>query len=271
MAHTWNAEDYASHSAAQFDWAVELIAKLSLRGDEAVLDLGCGDGKIDARLAALLPHGRVVGLDSSSAMIDLATARYPAAQHPNLAFVRMDVRTIRLPARFEIAFSNAALHWADDHEAILRGVRSCLVPGGRILFQMGGRGNAADVFAAVEAVVRRPGWRGYFDNLALPWSFYGPEDYGTWLPRQGFHAERVELFPRDMHFAEADAFRGWLRTTWFHFTDRLPTHRRDPFLNDVIDAYTAAHPPGADGTIRVRMVRLEVEARASAARDQDEP
>ncbi len=271
MPPTWNAEDYAVNSAPQFDWAIELVAKLALRGDEAVLDLGCGDGKIDARLAALLPEGRVVGLDSSAEMIELATARYPAAQYPNLSFVKMDVRAIRLPDRFDIAFSNAALHWADDHEAILRGVRSCLAPGGRILFQMGGRGNAADVLAVVAAVSRRDRWHAYFDNLELPWRFYGPEDYRTWLPRHGFRAVRVELFPRDMCFAGPEPFRGWLRTTWFHFTDRLPAHLRDPFLDDILEAYAAAHPPDAAGTLRVRMVRLEVEAVAAPAGKRDEP
>lgn len=68
-SYTWNALDYAKHSSAQQTWAREMIRKLSLKGDDRVLDVGCGDGKVTAEIAGLLPHGSVVGIDSSEAMI----------------------------------------------------------------------------------------------------------------------------------------------------------------------------------------------------------
>ncbi|MFQ5544179.1 MAG: class I SAM-dependent methyltransferase, partial [Nitrospiria bacterium] len=80
----WNAEDYAKHASAQQSWARELIAKLKLHGHENVLDIGCGDGKITAEIAAALPNGSVVGIDSADSMIKLARKAYARNKYPNL-------------------------------------------------------------------------------------------------------------------------------------------------------------------------------------------
>jgi len=258
----WNARDYAQHSSAQQQWAEELLPKLGLQGDESLLDLGCGDGKITALLAARLPRGQVLGVDLSPAMIELAQSRFPPTAYPNLAFVPMDAARLTLEPRFDRVFSNATLHWVADHLAVLRGVRACLRPGGRILLQMGGRGNAAAVFQALAEVVARPVWRGAFAGFANPYAFYGPEEYRQWLPQAGFHPLRVELIPKDMQHADAAGLRGWLRTTWFPYTDRLPAERRETFLAEVVAAYLHHHPVDPSGGTHVAMVRLEVEAHA---------
>jgi len=130
----WDARDYAAHSRAQQEWAAELIGKLEMRGDEAVLDVGCGDGRATALIAERLPEGSVLGVDKSASMIALAREQFTPAGHPNLHFCQMDAMRLELPCTFDVAFSTAALHWVDDHEAILRGVRACLRPGRRLLF-----------------------------------------------------------------------------------------------------------------------------------------
>jgi len=256
----WDARDYVAHSAAQQEWARELIAKLRLRGDEEVLDIGCGDGRATALIAERLPQGSVLGVDKSANMIALAAEQFPPAAHPHLTFRQMDATRLALPRAFDVAFSSAALHWVDDHEAMLRGVRSCLRPGGRLLFQMGGRGNIVEALAVVDAVIARSRWRGFFDGFITPYHFHSPEEYEEWLLRAGFCVARAELIPKDMRHVDHQAFLGWLRTTWFPYTARLPAELRDAFLDDVAAAYVAAHPPDAEGVIRVRMVRLEVEA-----------
>ena len=92
QAYRWDSRDYAEHSAAQFEWAKELLGKLKLQGDEPVLDIGCGDGKVSAALAALVPQGSVIGIDNSEEMIALANQNFPAATYPNLFFRVMDAR-----------------------------------------------------------------------------------------------------------------------------------------------------------------------------------
>lgn len=262
LPQQWNARDYAQHSSAQLQWAEELLPKLGLQGDESLLDLGCGEGKITALIAARIPRGKVLGIDLSAEMITLAGAQFPPASHANLSFLQMDVSRIALDRRFDLAFSNAALHWVANHLAVLRGVRTCLRPGGRILFQMGGRGNAAGVFAALEEVLARPQWRGYYLGFANPYSFYSPEQYRDWLPQTGFDPMRLELIPKDMQHPDTAGLLGWLRTTWFPYTDRLPEDRREAFLGEVVTAYLATHPADEAGRTHVAMVRLEVEAHA---------
>src|SRR5712691_4469272 len=97
--HQWNPEDYAKHSAAQLAWARELIARLKLRGDESFLDVGSGDGKVTAELAAALPSGRVVGLNGSREMVEFGRVHYDERRFPNLEFICMDARRIELNRR----------------------------------------------------------------------------------------------------------------------------------------------------------------------------
>jgi trans-aconitate 2-methyltransferase len=258
----WDAEDYANNSAAQTQWAQELISKLALQGKESLLDIGCGDGKITAQLAQILSAGRVLGIDASPSMIRLASERFPLKKYPNLSFLQMDATRIRLSRQFDVAFSSATLHWVEDHVAVLQGVRVCLKPGGKILLQMGGRGNAQDVLRAVQEVMRRLRWQGYFDDVSNPYHFYGPEDYEGWLSQSGFRAIRIELIPKDMQHQGKEGLRGWMRTTWFPYTDRLPPELRAAFINEVVDTYAEQHPVDALGKTHVNMVRLEVEAYA---------
>ncbi|PYI89479.1 MAG: SAM-dependent methyltransferase, partial [Verrucomicrobia bacterium] len=158
----WNPRDYAANSAAQLAWARELMAKLNLRGDERVLDVGCGDGKITAELARALPRGSIVGVDGSAEMLRFARAAFPRSEMANLRFQFMDARELRFAQSFDILFSNAALHWVEDHPAFLRGAAASLKPGGRLVVSCGGKGNAQDVMAAVRATLRLKPFRPFF-------------------------------------------------------------------------------------------------------------
>jgi trans-aconitate 2-methyltransferase len=258
--HKWNAEDYAKNSSAQLQWAQELIAKLALQGGESVLDIGCGDGKISAQLSLSVNKGSVLGIDLSEDMIGLAAEQFPAQSYPNLSFRQMDAADIRLDKKFDVAFSNAALHWVADQMAVLRGVRACLKSGGKILFQMGGYGNADEVFNAIEEVVKRSEWRGHFQDFTPPYHFYRPEEYKEWLLKSGFHIVRAELMPKDMQHQGKEGLKGWLRTTWFPYTDRLSSELSNAFLDEVLESYLIIHPLDAQGNTHVKMVRLEIEA-----------
>ncbi len=97
-AARWNASDYAANSSVQQAWARELIAQLHLRGDEHVLDVGCGDGKVSAEIAQAVPRGSVVGVDASPQMIAFARKTFPSRKHPNLEFKICDAREISLAA-----------------------------------------------------------------------------------------------------------------------------------------------------------------------------
>jgi trans-aconitate 2-methyltransferase len=251
----WNPADYAANSAAQLAWARELIAKLKLRGDERVLDVGCGDGKVTAELARAVPKGTVTGVDTSPEMI-----RFACAAFPRLDFRRMDARRLRFARPFDVVFSNATLHWVDDHQAFLRGAAACLRSGGRLMVSCGGKGNAQDVFSALRPEMRLKRWREFFCTMPAPYFFYAPEDYEKWLPRYGFKSLGVQLTPKDALHEGREGFAAWFRTTWLPYTQRVPENLREEFLSAVAERYLAKHPPATAGKVHVRMVRLEIDA-----------
>ena len=136
----WDPADYGKHSKIQYRWAQELMAGLQLHGHEAVLDIGCGEGKVSKGIADRLPHGYVIGIDRSEDMIQFARARYSQQVFQNLIFRKMDVRKLDFESQFDVAFSNAALHWIVDHLSFLHKLAKALKGHGRIRFQMGVKG-----------------------------------------------------------------------------------------------------------------------------------
>ena len=247
----------------QQTWARELIAKLKLRGDERILDVGCGDGKITAEIARAVPRGFVAGIDASAEMVGFARKTFPPSQISNLKFQICDARRIKFDRRFGLIFSNAALHWVDDHPAILRGMASVLKPGGRLIVSCGGKGNAQDVFVALRPELRLKRWRAFFRRMPKPYFFYCPADYEKWLPKFGFKIHTLKLVPKDATYDGVDGFAAWMRTTWLPYTQRVPEPLREEFIAAVTERYVAKHPPDADGKVHVRMVRLEIDAQVS--------
>ena len=260
MPCAWNAEDYARSSSGQQKWARELIAKLHLQGDERLLDIGCGDGKVTAEIASTLPHGSVLGVDSSPEMISLAETLYPPTEFSNIRFQLEDASALNFDHEFDVVFSNATLHWVLDQRPVLKGIAGSLKPNGKVLLQMGGRGNAAAVAKVMDEVCARPEWRERFVGFEFPYGFYDADEYRVWLGEAGLLPVRVELIPKDMAHADRDDFEGWVRTTWLPYTQRVEENRRQEFVRQVVDAYLALNPAYSDGSVHLQMIRLEVES-----------
>jgi trans-aconitate 2-methyltransferase len=260
VATKWNAADYAANSVVQQSWARELISKLNLRGDEHALDVGCGDGKVTAEIAQHLPNGTATGIDASPQMIEFAKKTFPPSKFSNLRFRVMDARKIKFERQFDLLFSNAALHWVDDHEKILRGVAAVLKSGARMIISCGGKGNAHDVFVALRPEMRLKRWRPFFRKMPTPYFFYAPGDYEKWLPKFNFKINSLKLVPKDATYPGADGFATWLRTTWIPYVQRVSENLREEFIAAVTQRYVAKHPPDAEGKVHVKMMRLEIDA-----------
>jgi len=256
----WNAVDYGKHSKAQYQWAQELIAGLHLRGCEAVLDIGCGDGKVTKGIADRLPHGYVIGIDRSEDMIKFARKCYSKQAFRNLSFCKMDVRELDFESQFDVAFSNAALHWIVDHRSLLYRVKNALKPNGRILFQMGAKGNAAGIISVLDDLLTSKRWKRYFLDFVFPYGFYEERDYEEWLAQAGLVADSIRRIPKEMKHDGGDGLAGWFRTTWQPYIDRVPAAMRREFIWEVIDGYLKTHPLDREGKSRVEMIRLQVAA-----------
>jgi trans-aconitate 2-methyltransferase len=258
--YTWNAKDYAKNSSTQQAWARELISKLKLNGHESVLDIGCGDGKVTAEIVGHVPDGSVVGVDNSKEMIELASADFTKDKYPNLSFQVTDAGQLPFQEKFDVAFSNAALHWIKDHRPVIAGIQRSLKPGGRILLQMGGKGNAASILSVFDEMMSENEWKQYFSDFTFSYGFYCPEEYAPWINEAGLLPMRIELIPKVMSYDHRDGLAGWVRTTWLPYIERIPDHRKEEFIIEVIDRFIVKYPLDSEGKIHVHMMRLEVEA-----------
>ncbi|MGA3285992.1 MAG: methyltransferase domain-containing protein [Bacteroidota bacterium] len=260
QTYQWNAVDYAKSSSVQQQWARELIRKLNLKGNETLLDIGSGDGKVTAEIASLIPNGSVMGIDSSEEMIVLAQRMYPRDTFINLQFQREDANSLPFENEFDVVFSNATLHWIFDHRPVLRGIFTSLKQGGKILLQMGGKGGAAEVITLLEKQIAAREWCEYFQDYHFPYAFYGPSEYQEWLRESGLKEIRAELIEKDMAHPGRAGFELWIRTTWLPYTQRVPETKRNMFISELADAYLDQHVIDEAGKVHVHIMRLEIEA-----------
>ena len=258
---TWNPADYNKCSPVQQEWARELIAKLEILGYERVIDFGCGDGKVTAAIASTVPKGTVTGIDSSPEIIGFAQQHFPNTRHPNLTFIQMDAGHLTFFEEFDIVFSNATLHWLSDHRPVLEGIERCLVIGGKVVLQMGGKGNADQVFDVLGVIMDNPRWRNYFDNFSFTYGFFESTEYRQLLVEVGLVPVRVELIHKDTTYQSREDFAGWIRTTWLPWLWRLHESEKQVFIEELIDEYLVTYPADPDGVIHIGMMRLEVEAK----------
>ena len=257
---SWDAKEYSNFSSEQQKWGRELIAKLNLKEDDEVLDIGCGEGKITAEISIKVKKGRVAGIDNSESMIQLAKKKFPPAEYQNLSFEVCDAREIYFHEQFNVVFSNAALHWVDNHTKVLNGIYKSLKPGGRILLQFGGKGNASQAFLIINEMINDKKWAKYFQDLKFAYNFPGDVEYSDIIAKSGFNVKRVELIEKDMMHEGEPGFAGWIRTTWLPYTSRIPENDREKFINQIVKRYIEKFPKDLNGKIHINMVRLEVEA-----------
>lgn len=258
--HIWDPKTYTKSSSAQKIWAEELLSKVSIRGDEKILDIGCGDGKITAGISCLVPRGPVVGLDNSLEMLSFARSQFPAEEWPSLQFQQGDARDLPYDNQFDLILSFAALHWVFDHRPVLAGIRRSLRRQGRVFMQFGGKGNAASVLDIAGELILEDKWSRYFEGFSFPYAFYGPEEYRAWMDASGLRTVRVELLQKDMVQRGREGLASWIESTWLPYIERVPEELRSDFIWAVVERYIRLHPPDENGDVHVRMVRLEVEA-----------
>lgn len=218
-AQTWNADGYARNARFVTDLGAPVLDLLAPRPGEAILDLGCGDGVLTKQIA---DRGcKVVGLDSSPDFV-------AAARRLGLEVVEGNAVAMAFERRFDAVFSNAALHWIKDADAVIGRVARALRPGGRFVAEMGGHGCVKTLQSALIAELDR---RGYDGKAANPWYFPTVEDYGARLAAAGFEVRYIALIPRPTPLP-GDVM-GWLATFSGSFTAALPQAERQDYLECV--------------------------------------
>jgi trans-aconitate 2-methyltransferase len=253
----WNPVEYVQNAEAQQNWAKDLLDEVQKRGDEAILDVGCGNGKITADFAKMLPDSRIVGVDSSAEMIAYANRTYPNTIYPNLLFNQVDARPLHFQEEFDLCFSNATLNWVNNHQDFLNEASQVLRTGGRLVVSCSGKSSAKEILDIFAELMQMENWQPYFRDFQDTYSFYSDKDYSAWLVAARFKVEQLKMIPHDITHPGRGEFRNWVYTTWMPFTHCVPIDQRDDFIDHFVDKYLETHPLDKWGYSHVNMVKLE--------------
>ncbi len=252
---TWDGAAYADIATLQRELAGQSIDSLTWRGDEDVLDLGCGDGRMTHAIAARVPRGRVTGIDLSPAQIAFAQ-RLPGA--PNVLFTVGDALALPFGTSFDLAVSFNTLHWIHDLERAFGELRRVLRNGGRIAIRCVCAGQKASLEETLMQTAATPAWAAHFRGLERPFEHRPPEGLRAVAESAGFSAQ-VETDSKVWHFGSQAALRSWMKATMSPWFSVLPEERRDAFGADAVAAYEAL--VGREGEFRFMQCRLTGVAR----------
>ena len=246
----WDGAAYDRLSTPMEQLGREVMERLELRGDETILDAGCGSGRLTELLKERVPDGRVIGVDASASMIDAARERLgPDADLRVADLVGLDLGGDTV----DVVFSTATFHWIADHDALFRSLRAALRPGGRLVAQCGGAGNIAAVHAAARQAADDPPFRPHFEGWRGPWNFAAPDETERRLQAAGFTDPNCWLADRPV---TPDDPREYLRTINLGaHLERLPADLHDAYLDAVL-ARLGERPT-------IDYVRLNIDATAA--------
>jgi trans-aconitate 2-methyltransferase len=227
MTTDWDAATYDRISDPMLRLAGPVLTRLELRGDERVLDAGCGSGRVTELLLERVPAGSVVALDASPSMIEEARARLASAGG-RVEFVVADLGGPPLPVgQVDAILSTATFHWVPDHDALFRNLAAVLRPGGQLAAQCGGAGNIATVAAAVADLGMAGAWH---KNFATP------EATLARLDASGFTDARAWLEPAPVELEPGEPLLTYLaKIPLKDVMPTIPEGERDAFVRAVAD------------------------------------
>jgi trans-aconitate 2-methyltransferase len=244
-AKEWDAESYHRVSSPQTAWGRRVLARLSVRGNERVIDAGCGTGRLTGELMQLLPRGRLVAIDRSWNMLLTARANLRPDYGQRISFVRVELPHMPFSGWADLVFSTATFHWIQQHERLFSEILRALKPGGRLFAQCGGGPNLRQAHALAEDVMRQTPFAAHFRDWAGVWEFSTAEQAAARLTAAGFVGVATSLEPAPTTLVDEASYREFVTTVIYNpHLDRLP---EGPLRAQFIDEVTrrAAHqdPP----------------------------
>jgi len=257
-SHEWDSAAYQRISGPQYSWGQKVLARLKLRGDELVLDAGCGTGRLTAGLLEQLPNGRVVALDLSQNMVAMAREQLKPRFAHRAQFVVADLQHLPFQNVFDCIFSTASFHWVPNHDLLFCGLHSALKPGAWLIAQCGGHGNLVRLRERVTRLSRRAPFAAYLKNYRDSWVFADAGATATRLKGAGFVDIETWLEPAPTVFSNADRYREFLSTAVLHrHLELLPdeSHRKG-FLDEL-----ARQAANDDPSFELDYWRLNIDAR----------
>jgi trans-aconitate methyltransferase len=244
MPKEWDASSYHRVAQPQTEWGRRVLARLTVRGDERVIDAGCGTGRLTGALMARLPRGRVVAIDRSWNMLLTARANLRPEYGGRITFAQVELPHLPFTACADLVFSTATFHWVRDHPALFAGIFGSLRAGGRLFAQCGGGPNLAAAHRLAEDVMHREPFAPYFADWSGIWEFATPDVTAERLAAAGFTAVRTSLEPAPTTLADEASYREFVTTVIYNpHLARLPAPLRGRFIDEVTARSARQDPP----------------------------
>ncbi len=249
-----DAEQYRKHSHIQNKYAKGLLESYPFRGDENVLDLGCGDGSLTNEVAAKVPEGSVTGVDRSSSMLDLAKRSYP-----NIEFIKSDITLFQTEKRFDLITLFNVIHWIHDLDALFEKIKSVLQPNGSVLIVTY---PLSSLHVPIVAVANREKWQEKFTAIPEKRAEHSLEDYSTSIYQSGFNF--VDL--REEHVKESfkgkEEFINQIKA-YLIYLFVLPEQYHEEFLDETWEEVIKRNPPKEDGSLHFEVIKYLITVRNS--------
>ena len=240
MKSDWDATTYDRISDVQESWGHEVLERRNWKGNEIVLDAGCGSGRITKIISTKVPKGKVFAVDFDSSMITVAKENL--AEISNIRYKKADLSKIDLEEKVDVVFSNAVLHWIVNHRKVFEHFWQILKPNGELLIQCGGYGEFAKTLSIFNKVRKSNKFYNYFCNekgeeiWSEPWYFAKKEDTEKMLKEIGFSSIQVFLENKEYNFHNKEEYFLFIKTIILQpYLKFLPNETlKDEFAKSVI-------------------------------------
>lgn len=231
----WSPEHYFKNSATQFGHARSLLENYPFKGSETILDIGCGDGKITAGLAGIVPEGKVIGLDNNRSTLEFAKEKFNSETYPNIEFVEGDITDVTKLGEFDLIVSFSCLHFVKDQLAALTGIRNNLADNGQIILMLYRKCRAQ--WGALDSVSTNPKWALFFENYDPGYYEYLPDSYQIMLYESGL-GQFKSVFTEEeiLTYENLEVFKNFIKG-WLPHLNVLPGEFHDEFLNLFLKEY----------------------------------
>ena len=230
----WDAASYEELADPMTRWGAKFLDLVELRGDEKVVDAGCGTGRVTELLLDRLPDGTVLAVDVSEEMVSVAAGRF--AGDGRVRVERQDLLELDAGELVDVIFSTATFHWILDHDKLFRRLSDNLKSGGLLAAQCGGTGNVARVLETAQEVMHEERFREAFDGWTDSKHFADPETTRSRLEKAGFEKVEAWLHEEPTEFDSVEKLARYLKTVILRqHVAVLPEEKRDDFVRVVAE------------------------------------
>ena len=234
--HSWDARTYNKVSSnVQLEWGRKLLEKRRWIGNETVMDAGAGSGNLTKILAEKVPNGKVFAVDADPNMIHQAKSNL--SDYKNVQVIHSSMDKVYLPTEVDVIFSNAALHWILDQEALFSHFWQLLKPNGELLMEGGGGKNLEMTIPVIFKIMRSDQFKEYFVNWKQSWYFPRREETERLLQNVRFKDIQVNLSKKSTPFSDRESFAIFVKTVIMKpFLGYIPdSKKKDEFLDAFLD------------------------------------